>query len=137
MATFYVPFADPTPDTPCPVCKGKGVTGAQYSMPLDDDKVMLIDVICGECGGCGSAVHDDCPPQAHATLDGDDYPGEDDDLDAREGRGCWSCGGRGWFVVQGFPPEAVAEDEIVLLRAPCGCTEGRAQQLDVPAGATP
>ncbi|MFE9670683.1 hypothetical protein ACFYOK_29570 [Microbispora bryophytorum] len=134
MATFYVPFADPTPADPCPPCKGKGVTGAQYSMPLDDDKVMLIDVICGECGGCGSTVHDNCPPGTHA-LDGGDYP-DDDDLEARErAYGCWSCGGRGWFVVQGFPPEAVAEDEILPLRAPCGCAEGRAQQLDVPAGA--
>lgn len=134
MATFYVPFADPTPATPCTACKGKGITGTQYSMPLDDN-VMLVDVICESCGGCGSAVHDDCPPGTHALLDGDDYLDEREDAPDDE-RACWSCGGRGWWVLQGFPPEAAAEDQIVLLRAPCGCTEGRAQQLDVPAGAT-
>jgi hypothetical protein len=143
-----LPLAElPAYPDPCSGCDGDGVTGVRYEFPTDTGPVLLCEVICPDCGGCGNGdpAHIGCPPDAHA------YPGEfpgdpgDDaayrrwseardaeidrdngDLDEEDDdAACFSCGsGRGWVTVQGFYGEG--EDcQMVLLRVPCGCSTDR------------
>ncbi|KLL11561.1 hypothetical protein [Protofrankia coriariae] len=104
---------------PCPSCKGKGVTDLRYEWTTER-AVLMVDVLCDDCTGCGSADHQGCDTARHAEQDQDDYP----DDDTNEEPGCPSCDGRGWHPLQGF-----TEDTMLTLRMPCGCTE---EQL-VPA----
>jgi hypothetical protein len=134
---------------PCSGCDGDGVTGVRYEFPTDTGPVLLCEVICPDCGGCGNGdpAHIACPPGAHAYPG--EFPGDDSDAAAFEawraahgddavpyddddGVPCFSCGsGRGWVTVQGFSGEG--EDcQMVLLRVPCGCSTDR---LEVSAEA--
>jgi hypothetical protein len=108
----------------CQPCEGGGVTGERYEMTTGPH-VLLLEVICPACGGCGNGDprHPGCKPEWHA------YP-EDDGWDTEDGGdeddpACWSCGsGRGWNVAQGFSGEGDGV-EMVLTRVPCGCSESR------------
>lgn len=105
---------------PCPDCDGAGVTGDRYEMATGGP-VLLVDVFCPGCGGCGSADRDhlDCTTP-HAW---DDEPEADTDDEGA----CPSCQGREWNPVQGFPGfDPGTDDEPPVLRVPCGCTTGRA-----------
>jgi hypothetical protein len=112
---------------PCPACQGSGLTGERYTMPAGD-YVLVIDVLCLACGGCGKGDpdHADCEAGWHADPDDEhDEPGEP---------ACWSCGsGRGWYPVQGFTGEG-DDMKMRVLRMPCGCSESRLVPADpVPA----
>jgi hypothetical protein len=117
---------------PCQECDGHGVTGDRYEMAGDDGApILLVDVICSECGGCGNGdpEHADCPPDAHAYPE--DYSnsiGEYDDDDEGSGEPrCYSCGsGRGWNAVQGIGQSDDGDPEgLAVLRVPCGCSADR------------
>jgi hypothetical protein len=118
--TTYAVVAFPPPvvaGPACPDCGGLGVTGGRYETATDGP-TLLVDVFCPTCGGCGSAGHDDCTVP-HAWDD--DFEPDIDDVDEDA---CPSCQGREWNAVQGFDPGTDAEP--LVLRVPCGCTEGRA-----------
>jgi len=130
MATTYaaVEFPPPTLAGPaCQACEGLGVTGEQYHMPTGEHRVLVVDVFCPECGGCGGASdpeHQDCAGLHHWD---DDRNLDDEDLDdafLNDEPVCPSCGGREWNAVQGFPDPPT---EIKVLRVPCGCTTNRAR----------
>jgi len=129
MPTTYaiVEFPPPTVvGSPCPDCKGSGVTGDQYEMQ-HTTPVLLVDVFCPTCLGCGSANHD-AGCEGHAW---DDIDRDDDELDDEA---CPSCKGREWNAVQGFPGYDVPADAgPVMLRVPCGCTTARARVWTVTA----
>lgn len=122
-AALPVPVAWPHQGT-CDLCGGLGVTGERYEMPGDPGRpVLLLEVICPACHGCGSGdpEHADCDPRAH------DYPEEfgadqDDDDDPSGEPPCPSCGGRTWNAWQGFSG-AGDSAEMAVLRVPCGCSE--------------
>lgn len=112
---------------PCPACQGSGVTGARYEMP-SGPYVLVVDVICPACGGCGNGGfgHPGCKPEWHAGGDDDEDPwGPVDDGSDEDGPACYSCGsGRGWWPAQGFTGEG--DDAVMhILRMPCGCSQGR------------
>lgn len=116
---------------PCPACQGSGVTGVRYDMP-SGPYVLVVDVICPSCGGCGNGGfgHPGCQPGWHAG-DGDDADpwngvGDDDeDPGDEDGPACFSCGsGRGWWPVQGFTGEG-DDAQMHILRMPCGCSQDR------------
>ena len=137
--TTYLVVAYPPPQVtgpPCPACQGAGVTGERYRMPTDAELALLVDVFCPVCGGCGSADpdHATCDLASHADPDFDGYA----DLDSKEAEAeaerCPSCHGRQWNPVQAFGLDHGEDpdgDIMLLLRVPCGCTEGRAQLLPV------
>jgi hypothetical protein len=120
MTFTYVPFPAPTPAVSCEACGGQGVTGDRYELRIDGP-VLLVDVFCPTCHGCGSAVHDKCADGVHALDDFDD-PADD----------CPSCNGRGWNAVTAWSANHPDNDEPLFLRVPCGCTEDRAEQVDDP-----
>jgi len=112
---------------PCPACDGRGITGDRYEMPTDGGPILLVDVICPVCGGCGNGdpEHLACLADAHAYPDEhDDY--DDDDYDDN-GQPCPSCGsGRGWNAVQGIGQDDDGDPEgLAVLRVPCGCSADR------------
>jgi hypothetical protein len=139
MATTYVTVEFPPPTVvgpACQACEGRGVTGEQYQMPTGEGRVLLVDVFCPSCGGCGSAEHVFCAG-LHAGLDAGasiwfDY---DYDLDDEEPEdACPSCQGREWNAVQGFGDFTFDEQDgedvptsVKVLRVPCGCTTDRAR----------
>jgi hypothetical protein len=126
---------------PCAACNGAGVTGERYELPPGSPgaPVLLVDVICPACGGCGNGdpAHAICPRDAHAYPD-ELWPEPDDDDQADAASSCPSCGsGRGWNPVQGFSDDAEA---LTVLRVPCGCATARLVIADDPAelpGAAP
>lgn len=111
---------------PCQGCGGIGVTGERYEMP-GTDPVLLIDVICPQCGGCGNGdpEHRYCKPSAHVDDSGDFGADEEEDEDDHQDQepACPSCNGRRWNAVTGFTADgAIDEDEeLAVLRVPCGC----------------
>jgi hypothetical protein len=123
----YVEFPPPTvPGAPCPACQGAGITGDRYQLHTDGP-VLLVEVVCPGCAGCGSADRDhlDCAGP-HAW---DDEPDT-----APDGDPCPSCQGREWNPLQGFPGvDAGADADPVMLRVPCGCTTARARVWTVTA----
>jgi hypothetical protein len=125
LAVFPRP---PRPDDPCRRCRGVGVEpGLLYESVTGEDGVtLLVQVFCEVCEGCGSAdaFHTDCRPADHGTVELSDLDGAEDpdDLDEEQDPPCFSCGGRRWWAVQGFPPEGEAGG-VVYVRMPCGCSE--------------
>lgn len=109
----------------CPSCVGARFTDASYEM-ASGDVVLVVQVFCPTCGGCGRAEHDGCQPQEHDDPEerGFDPADEFDDEDDEPATACFSCHGRGWWTCQGFN-----ESEVLTLRMPCGCAE----KLLVPA----
>jgi hypothetical protein len=115
-----------TGPNPCEGCGGMGVTGERYEMPTDTGPILLVDVICPDCGGCGNGdpEHRYCKPSTHAYPE-DDYDAEDDE-DNEDGQdsepSCPSCNGRQWNAVTGFTADVAPDDaELAVLRVPCGC----------------
>jgi len=151
MATavrMMLPVQEHAHDRPCPACQGRGVTGAMYEMPAGaaadpqaPEVVLLLEVFCPGCGGCGNGdpEHAGCQAAWHPDPDdgvlfGDDDPDDPEGGEDGEdgGQGCPSCGsGRGWFPIQGFTGEGAAT-EMYTLRGLCGCATGRL----VPEGGT-
>jgi hypothetical protein len=132
-----VSFPSPKVTGPaCQTCEGLGVTSEQYQMQTDPDRpVLLVDVFCPDCDGCGSAdpEHRSCDPAAHASLEPEDYLDEDDEDDEDDDERCPSCQGRQWVAVQGFGGTDTGNDEDVTkcyLRVPCGCTAERTQLIE-------
>ncbi|MEV0968488.1 hypothetical protein [Microtetraspora glauca] len=121
----YVPFPAPTPADPCDTCGGQGVTGDRYEMPTDTGQRLLVEVFCPACKGCGNGSHEQCKHGAHAD---DEF--ELGDVVAEDA--CPSCDGRGWTPVPGWSASDPGAVAVVLMRVPCGCTEGRAQLVDDP-----
>lgn len=127
---------------PCAVCDGAGITGERYTMQTGE-RGLAVDVFCPACGGCGRAEHEGCDGAEHGILvenelddDFDDdfdlfEDGEDPDDDQDDEPACPSCDGRTWFPVQGFTPPG-ENGAVLVLRVPCGCMEGRAEQIDQP-----
>jgi hypothetical protein len=138
---MMLPVQEHAHSQPCPACQGRGVTGLRYEMPTGaaadlqaPDVVLLLEVFCPACGGCGNGdpEHAGCKAAWHPDPD-DDYldglEGEDEDA----GPSCYSCGsGRGWYPIQGFTGEGDAA-EMYTLRGLCGCSTGRL----VPEGSQP
>jgi hypothetical protein len=114
MPTTYaaVDFPPPTvTGAPCPACQGAGVTGDRYELPTNGP-VLLVQVFCHACGGCGSADPD------HLSCAGPHAWDTEPDSDS-----CPSCQGREWNPVQAFPLVDPGTDaDPVTLRVPCGCT---------------
>lgn len=145
MSTQYavLPVTEPawTGPGPCQGCGGLGVTGERYQMP-GTDPVLLADVICPQCGGCGNGdpEHRYCKPIAHVADSADDLGawGEDDDGPGQE-PACPSCYGRRWNAVTGFTAGgAVGEDEeLAVLRVPCGCAAPLLETGPDPAALAP
>lgn len=154
MTTYAVlPLpANPVYLRPCPACSGSGVTGDRYEVPTDSGVVLLVDVICPECGGCGNgaAEHWQCPPDAHADPGDERIPvcecnggpscdcpdcGHPDCVYHDDDQACPSCGtGRGWNAVQGVGTSDAGDPEgLAVLRMPCGCAEGCMVTSDDPA----
>ena len=126
-AVLPIPAHPPYP-RPCPVCGGHGVTGDRYEMATDGGPILLVDVICPDCGGCGNGdpEHTECTANAHAYPD--EYGADDDDqADNDGGPACYSCGsGRGWNAVQGIGQSDDGDPEgLAVLRVPCGCSADR------------
>lgn len=106
----------------CLACQGRKVTGDRYQMQVAPPTVLIIDMLCPDCDGCGRADHDGCRPAEHASWRDDDDLWEtatDAEAEAMQ-RACPSCLGRRWNAVMGFSenPEGMA-----YLRVPCGCAE--------------
>ena len=123
MSRLLLPVEKHEHSRRCQPCEGTGVTGERYEMPAGEN-VLVLEVICGVCGGCGNGDpdHAGCKPDWHAYpyADGSE-PLEDDE----EGAPCFSCGsGRGWYPVEGFRGEG-DDMEMVITRVPCGCSESR------------
>lgn len=158
---MMLPLEEHAHARPCPACQGRGVTGARYEMPtgaaadLQAPKmVLLLEVFCPACGGCGNGdpEHAGCKAAWHpdpddAGLFGEGDPdnvglGEDDDFDLDGladdhdddcGPACYSCAsGRGWYPIQGFTGEGDST-EMYTLRGLCGCSTDRL----VPEGSQP
>lgn len=149
MTTYAVLPLPPAPayPIPCPACSGRGVTGDRYEVPTTETgAVLLVDVICPECGGCGNgaAEHWQCPPDAHADPDDKRVPvcecnggprcdcpdcGHPDCVYRGDDQACPSCGsGRGWYParVTGIGTSDAGNPEgLAVLRMPCGCAEAR------------
>jgi ribosomal protein S27AE len=124
---MILPLEERNHATPCRACRGLGVTGQRYEMQTDSDVVLLLEVFCPACGGCGNGdpEHGGCKATWHAEPDdGDafDYDDlDDEDFDDADGPPCPSCGsGRGWFPIQGFD-----DAEVYTLRGLCGCSTPR------------
>lgn len=147
---MMLPLEERAHARPCPACQGHGVTGTRYEMPVSAvtdlqalDVVLLLEVFCAACGGCGNGDpdHAGCQPDWHPAAgddDGFDLDGladdHDDDVDPGDGEpACFSCGsGRGWYPIQGFTGEDDTA-EMYTLRGLCGCSTGRL----VPEGSQP
>jgi hypothetical protein len=118
--------AHPSYPQPCPACQGHGITSDRYEMPTDGGPILLVDVICPTCGGCGNGdpEHANCLADAHAYPD---EHGADDHQDDGAGPACYSCGsGRGWNAVQGIGQDDDGDPEgLAILRVPCGCSADR------------
>lgn len=127
MATyFYIPFEMTTSTEPlCSRCDGSGVSGEHYGYEIPDG-VMLVDVFCSECGGCGASEHTACTASLHDALIGAEP--EWFDSDPEEPRPCPSCSGREWNALQAVRGEG-DEMETVILRMPCGCVQERTQRV--------
>ncbi|HEY3035201.1 MAG TPA: hypothetical protein VGJ54_11165 [Streptosporangiaceae bacterium] len=121
----------------CQLCEGLGVTGQQYQMQTGLGRVLLVDVFCPKCGGCGSAdpEHRSCKPEAHADPEELGLAAELDDWydevfawpDC-----CPSCLGRTWIAILGFDgaaQEGRDDGKVLNLRVPCGCTSGQLQEV--------
>lgn len=129
-----LPLPEPyTGPDPCPACHGVGFTGVRYTFDSEEPQattpVLLVDVFCPTCAGCGQAEHVSCLIDQHAdsyrdVLNWDNADDEDDD-----GSVCPSCQGRRWWCCQGFGGDPVGE-VLHELRVACGC----ATELLVSAG---
>lgn len=128
-----VDFPQPTVTGPaCQACEGLGVTGEHYQMETSEGRVLLVDVFCPECGGCGSANHNPCNGTHDASTE--EFWSVDEDDDEPDDDACPSCQGREWNAIQGFGDFAFDEEDgeevptsLKVLRVPCGCTTGRAR----------
>lgn len=110
----------------CPSCVGAKLTGARYVFDPSagaSEQVLLADVFCPNCGGCGRATHDSCEPKDHADWD----PADLDEEDYYE-TACPSCYGRRWWVCQAFN-----QTTVYNMRVACGC----ATDLLIPADDQP
>lgn len=121
MASMWaLPAPDPYQGAArCQTCGGGKVTGVRYEFDPagGSPKVLLADVICPGCDGCGRAIHDGCKPAEHGDWphgDRHDYGDEDGEDEGEDV--CPSCRGRRWWSCQGF-----AGDEVHYLRVACGC----------------
>ncbi len=129
MTGLMLPLEHHDHATPCPACRGRGVTGERYEMAVTGH-VLLLEVFCPACGGCGNGDpdHTGCEPRWHPYPDDDSRYSVPDYLDdpGDEARGaCLSCvQDRGWWPAQGFNGEG-ADTEMHTLRCPCGCSESR------------
>jgi hypothetical protein len=161
MTVMYVPFPDPPGRGPaCGACDGRGVTGEQYTIVVNEpgQAQLLVDVLCPGCGGCGQAEHADCGPDAHAVavageldpdhLDDDGLSVElvldEDDVEELEGvaeqllghgngrAACPSCQGRRWWAMHSFVGQD-AEEVMLTLRVPCSCAQDDAVEIDTDA----
>ncbi len=104
----------------CPLCAGARVTGDRYEFdPAGSGEVLLCDVICPGCDGCGRADHDGCAPREHVGWPNDDqWIDLDDEDDADQDDECPSCHGRTWWACQGF-----TDTDVYHLRVACGCAK--------------
>lgn len=140
---WYVPLPSPQfSGEPCPSCQGEGVTSYfmddKYEMTPVEGKVLLVDVFCKDCEGCGSAKpdHIGCDHAIHEWISGlelsidsdvEDVFG-DEDTELQPGSDCPSCHGHQWNPIHAFTPDG--EDEFVL-RVPCGCQTERDTQVQM------
>lgn len=132
---MMLPVQEHTHAQPCAACGGRGVTGSRYEMQTGaaaelqaPEVVLLLEVFCVACGGCGNgdSEHAGCEAAWHPDPGDDemfdlDELGDPDDVE----QACFSCGsGRGWFPIQGFTGEG---DNTVMytLRGLCGCATDR------------
>jgi hypothetical protein len=111
-------------------------------MPTNTGPVLLVDVFCSQCGGCGNGdpAHRGCKPSAHVDYEGFDQDDEDDqDDDAQDyGPACPSCNGRLWNAVTGFNGvSGYAVEGVTVLRVPCGCASPRMVTGPDPATLAP
>jgi hypothetical protein len=114
MSALYLPAPEPyTGADPCALCGGRRVTGDRFLVDAGAAPPLVVDVFCGDCGGCGRANHDDCDVTEHADVDRGEWPEEEFEVE----RTCASCSDRRWWACQSFN-----EDEIAYLRMPCGCS---------------
>lgn len=113
----------------CRACAGARITGMQLTwMPeLRAPKVLIVDVLCPVCDGCGRGVHDGCRPDEHAEpvdwLDSMDDP--DDEPDPP----CFSCRGRRWLPVKAW---TTGGTDMYTLRVPCGCATDLLEEVPAP-----
>lgn len=115
----YLPAPDLyTGPNRCGSCLGAGVTGGRYQLVLNDDALIVVDEVCGECQGCGRDPHRDCQPNQHADWEPGDYDADGNDPEDQPADACRSCYGRRWYPVQGFN-----DNRVTVLRMPCGCAE--------------
>lgn len=108
----------------CPQCAGgRYRTDFAATLPGDPGRPVLVcQVFCPRCLGCGRAEHEQCTASEHADPEGvglypagwDDDEDEDDVDDAEP---CYSCRGRTWWPMQAFD-----EQDVFYVRAPCGCS---------------
>ena len=132
MLPLHAPYTGPRR---CPKCSGTGVLdGVTVDFAVDDaTAVMVCQVFCPLCFGCGRGEHTECRADEHAEpeevgMDPDGWYDEDtaDDAGVDETDRCFSCGNRRWWSMQAFDQAAVYR-----VRVPCGCSSS----LLIPAGA--
>jgi hypothetical protein len=143
MSKLLMDYPPPQVDGPkCQACEGLGVTSDRYQMPTAPagERVLLIDVFCPACGGCGSAdpEHRSCKPEAHADpeelgldLEADEFEDLDEEAEEALDR-CPSCQGRTWIVVLGFDQAAQEgrdDGKMLQLRVPCGCVSEQLREV--------
>ncbi|NJP33712.1 hypothetical protein [Micromonospora thermarum] len=114
----------------CRACAGARITGMQVTWLPEQQapRVLVVDVLCPVCDGCGRATHDGCRPDEHADQDAwrdsmDD--GEDDHDEPR----CYSCHGLRWHPVLAW---ANGGADMFTLRMPCGCATDLLEEVPAP-----
>ncbi|MEV7264000.1 hypothetical protein AB0N38_10655 [Micromonospora aurantiaca] len=110
---------------PCRRCAGARVLDGRTAQMSTDAAVLVVDVICPDCDGCGRATHDGCREDEHGTWDHDYYP--DDDTPAGEVNRCPFCAGRRWIGVLAWGAHTT-----YTLRMPCGCATDLLVEVAAP-----
>lgn len=133
---LHLPLPAPElPGDPCADCTGAGVTGEVYRWPSGPDSpILIVDVPCLTCRGCGRAEHDEAceAPEHHGDRELRDDDLDDDDAGEEHEYACPSCHGRLCLLATGWrtgPDSEPLDDEVLTIRVPCGCTTDRLQPV--------
>lgn len=117
----FLPLPPPyTGPDRCRPCVGRGVVGAPVRLKgrpthHGEPTIILAEVICPRCGGCGrNPHHHGCTPPQHA------------DWRQPPPSGCLHCADRGWWPMTAFDNSG----RVLRLRMPCDCAGELTEESD-------